>query len=427
MFLFGLNINVAMKNKNKIKPGGNELKKYVQKIQILNLLYKHDSLSGTSISSKIGVSLPTALAMLGELVENKFVESCGTGASRGGRKPVLFRLLNNSIYVIACELGRYEARIVIYDAHNQPVSTIGIFETNIDDNDFVDKIYANAQVLIDSYKVDKERIFGVGITMPGLVDEINGINYTIKNKNFQNVRERLEEKFHCYVYVNNDARMQAYGEYMFGKAKGHSNAIIINWGWGIGVGMILNGKLYNGSTGFAGELSHARFVEDGDLCICGKRGCLETVTSSHFLIKRAVEGIKSGVVSQLTEKFKNRVNDLQPEDIIKSAKLGDEFSIALLNKAGLELGKGLSYTIQLLNPEIIVMGGIISGAKRFILTPIQQSLNKYCLEQISANVKIVISVNWEQAGLLGVTATLFQYLFSESNSKLNLIFSNLNN
>lgn len=397
---------------------GNELKKYRMKKRILHYLYQYGSLSGTSIGSRIGVSFPTALTLLNELIELKYVETYGTGASSGGRKPNMYRLSENSIYVVACELGRYEGKITIYNAHNIAVSTVSRFETSIDDDELVNKIYANAQKLIKDQGIDEDRIYGIGLTMPGLIDEIGGINHTIKNIAYQNVKERLEAKFKKLVYVNNDARMQAYGEYIFGKAKGHANAVIINWSWGIGMGMILNGKLYNGSTGFAGELSHTKFVDEGDLCICGKRGCLETIGSSNFLVSHAIKGIQENIVSQLTNSFKNSLSELQPEDVINAAKSGDEFAISLLNKIGLALGKGLSFTIQLLNPEIIVLGGVISQANRFVLTPIQQSLNKYCLEQISSKVKIVISENWEQAGLLGVSAMLFQHLFSDMNSEL---------
>ena len=119
--------------------------------------------------------------------------------------------------------------------------------------------------------------------MPGLVDEVRGINYTIKNLKYNNVKERLENRFDKFVYVNNDARMQAYGEYIFGKAKGHSNAVIINWDLGIGMGMILNKKLYNGSTGFAGELSHTKFVDEGELCICGKQRSIFAFDSKRYL------------------------------------------------------------------------------------------------------------------------------------------------
>lgn len=404
------------------KLNSTELKRYRQKKKVLTLLYKYGSLPGTSIGSRMGVSLPTAIALINELIEKKLIESCGHGASRGGRKPVMYRLAAGSFNVIACELGRYKARIVIYDAHNKAVSAVSTIETNIDDNELSDKIYAASQDLIRKNNIDPQRIYGVGVTMPGLIDGTNGINHTIKDPEFRNIKEHLEQKFQKKVSINNDARMQAYGEYIFGKAKGHPNALIINWSWGIGLGMIFDGKLYNGAIGFAGELSHTKFVEDGDLCICGKRGCLETIASSNYLIKMGKAAIEQGTVSQLTQRFSGRANELRPEDVIEAAKLGDEFSISLLSQVGKALGAGLAFSIQLLNPEIIVLGGVISEAGRFILAPIQQALNKHCIEQISSNVKIVISENWQQAGLLGITATLFQQLFSDTNSELKVEF-----
>lgn len=392
---------------------GNALNRNSKKRRILNLLYNHESMSGPSICKRIGVSLPTALTLLNELKDSKFIENRGVGKSIGGRKPNMFGLCNDSIFVLACEMGRYNAKLTLYNSHNKPVAPVVSFETNIDDEKLVDKIHKQAKKLLKGVKIKEERVFGLGIIMPGLIDESKGINYTIKNPAFRNIRERLEEKFHMRVYINNDARMQAYGEYKFGAAKGYKNAVVINWNWGIGLGMILDGKLHNGATGFAGELSHAKFIEDGDLCVCGKRGCLETIASVNAIIKYAKQGIRNGTVTQLASKFKNRLNEIRAEDIIEAAKMGDEFSILLLNNLGLALGEGISMTIQLLNPDIIVLGGIISGANQYVLIPIQQSINKYCLEQISASTEIVISDNWKQSGLLGITALMFQKLFFE--------------
>ncbi len=403
----------------EIKTGeltGTLLKKYQQKKKILSLLYKHETLSGPVISKRIGVSLPTAISLLNELTDLNYIEQRGTGESRGGRKPTLFGLSNNSIFVIACEIERYRAKIIIYNSNNQAVTPLVKFETSIDDNQLVDKIYRHAKQLITDNKINEKRILGVGITMPGLIDEVKGINFTIKNKTFQNVKKRLEDKFGKLVYVNNDARMQAFGEYIFGAAKGHKNAIVVTWSYGVGLGIIIDGKLYNGASGFAGELSHIQLVEDGNLCICGKRGCLETVASAYVLVREAKKGIAEKKISQLTEQFKNRPEGLKPEDVISAAKAGDEFSIYLLHQVGLALGKGLSVTLQLLNPDIIVLGGPISAANQFVLTSIQQSLNKFCLEQIYANTKIVISEIWEHSGLLGVTAMLYQKLFSDLHS-----------
>lgn len=392
---------------------GNELKKYRQKKKILQLLYSHNNLSGPAISKRIGVSLPTALSILNELIESDFVEIRGAGKSSGGRKPTLFGLSDDSLYVITCELGRYTGKVTIYNPHNKQIAPVATFETSIDDEMLTEKICEKARELIAQTNISKERIYGVGVSMPGLVDEETGVNYTIKNKAFRNVKERLEKEFGKLVYVNNDARMQAYGEYIFGAAKGHPNSLIVNWSWGVGLGIIVGGKLYSGANGFAGELSHIQLVENGNLCICGKRGCLETVTSAYVLLSEAAKGIKEKKVTQLSEHFSGKTNELKPEDIIGAAKAGDEFSIHLLHNLGLALGKGLSITIQLINPDIIVLGGPISSANQFVLNPIQQSLNKYCLEQIVANTQIVISDIWEQSGLLGTTAMLFKKLFSD--------------
>lgn len=396
---------------------GNELKRYRQKKKILNLLYKNKSMSGSAISSRLGVSLPTTLSLINELVQAEVVESCGTGESSGGRKPNMFSITASSVMVIACELDQHRGKLIIYNARNQPVTPVVYFETNIDDPELEEKIHGQAMQLITANNIDPRRILGIGVTMPGLVDSASGINHTIVHPQKRNIRERLQKKFPYLVYINNDARMQAYGEYIFGLAKGHKNAIIINWSWGIGLGMILNGTLYNGSSGFAGEISHVKFVENGELCSCGKRGCLETIASAGVLVSMAQKGISTGAVTQLSNTFGKNLNELQPENIVMAAKRGDEFSISLFNKLGLALGKGLALIIQLLNPDIIVIGGIVSGAGNFVLTPIHQSVHKHCLEQISSGVKIVISENWEQSGLLGVAAMVFQELFSDATGR----------
>lgn len=403
---------VLLENINEVKLVGNELKNYRRKKKILNLLYENGTLSASVICKKIGVSLPTVISLVKELGDYNLVESRGAGESKGGRKPMLFGLKDDAILVVACELGRFKGKVGIYNSHNELVAPLEVLDVTIDDNDLVDKVHAAIDKVITDNGIDSSRIFGVGVAMPGLVDEAAGINYTIKEKAYQNIKARIEAKFKRLVYVNNDARMQAYGEFMFGEAVGHKNALIINWNWGLGLGMILDGKLYNGATGFAGELSHIKFVDDGNLCICGKIGCLETVTSVYVLLNQAKKAVTENRISQLTQKFKGKEQDLQVEDIINAAKMGDEFCISLLNNTGLALGKALSNTIQLLNPDIIVVGGVVSEANQYVLTPIQQSVNQYCLEQISGNTQIVISKTWKQSGLLGVTAMLFKQLFS---------------
>lgn len=391
---------------------GNELKNYRRKKKILTLLYSEGTLSAAEIAKRIGVSVPTSLLLLKELSQENYVGTNGTGISRGGRRPALFGLKPDSIFVVSCELGRYKCKLAIFNPQNQLQAPVETIDTDIDDPKLVDKVYLTAQKVLNEKGIDKSLVYGIGLAMPGLVDETQGVNYTIKNKELRAVADRFRQKFDTMVYVNNDARMQAYGEFVFGAARGHKNALVVNWNWGLGLGIIQDGKLYNGSTGFAGELSHIKFVDDGDLCICGKRGCLETVSSVYVVIRRAREAILAGKVSQLTAQFKGRENEIGVEDIIKAARKGDECCIGLLHSVSSSLGKALANAIQLLNPDIIVLGGILTGAKKHIKAPIQQAIDMHCLEQISGNVQLVISQNWQKAGLLGVTATLFQKLFS---------------
>ena len=402
--------NVDTKSANL---SGNELKKYRQKKRILRLLYKYEELSAPQICKHIHVSLPTVIVLLNDLISSKYLVSKGVGESKGGRKPLIYGLAKDSIFVLVCDMGRYLTKMTIFNTHNEQVTSLKIIETSIDDAELENKLFDGATELIEEYDILYNKIFAIGIDMPGLIDSQKGINYTIKDESLQNVKKRIQSKFNKLVYIDNDARMQAFGEYIFGKAKDKNNAIVINWNWGIGLGMILNGRIYKGTTGFAGEISHIKMVENGSLCICGKTGCLETIASSHALLKYASEGIENKVATQLTNIIKNNSEKLTVEDIISVAKLGDEFSISILSQIGMALGKGLSYIIQLLNPEIIVLSGRLAKANQFILTPIQQSLNKYCIEKISSNSEIVISELSEKSGLLGLTATLYQKIFSD--------------
>lgn len=414
-----LNKMVLLKKTNVTELLGSELKKYRLKKEVLKMLYASDIMSAADLSFSVGVSNPTMRNLIEELIKEGYVKSYGLGESNGGRKPALFGLIENTLFVIACEMGRFHSKVTIFNPRHDQVARTLLVETEIDDPDLEDKLFDAATVLLNESQIQYEHIIGVAVGMPGLVDAEKGINYTIKNPENNHIKERLENRFEKEVLIENDARSQAYGEYMFGDAKEVENALVVNWSWGLGLGMILNGKCFSGATGFAGEFSHIKLEEGGDLCICGKRGCLETIASATALVRMAKEGIQQDKVSQLTRKFGENIQEITPEDIIKAAKRGDEFAISLLSKIGLGMGKGLAILIQLLNPEVIVLSGDLAKAKQYVLIPIQQTLNRYCLENISQQAEIKISTHNQGAGLLGVTAMFYNYLFNQTSIRSN--------
>lgn len=392
-----------------------DLNKVRQKKRILSLLHANGNLSAPDLSKRLKISLPTCIVLLNDLMLQGYVKNIGIGESSGGRKPNLFGLPEDSFYVISCDFARFNASMVICDCYNKFVTPVILIDTHIDDPDLVEKLFQAAQKLMTENQIPNEKIFGLGVDMPGLIDSKVGLNYTIKDKKRQNIGRDLKHRFNKLIYIDNDARMHAYGEFHFGAGKGYKDAIIIHWSWGLGLGIIVNGQLYSGNKGFAGELSHIPMVENGDLCICGKRGCLETIASSNTVMKRVMQGFADNQISSLINQFKDHPEKVTPEDVINMARQGDEFCISILNEVGKAMGKGLSYIIQLLNPEVIVLSGPLSKARQYVLSPIQQSLNRLCLEKISGNTAVIVSDLGDQSALLGTSEMVFQKVFAEIN------------
>jgi N-acetylglucosamine repressor len=392
-----------------------ELKRYKLRMYILKSLYKKGMQSASSLVKKTNVSLPTVRAVLDDLIREKIVGAFGIGDSNGGRKPVIYSLEKDAYFVLAVEMGHYLAKATIVDCLNNSRTRVQEFETNIDDPELEKKLKKVFDILLLEAGLEKDKITAIGVGMPGLIDTDHGFNKTIKDPKAQNIGERLSTYFKLRVFIENDARMQALGEFVFGKAKNALNTLVVNWSWGLGLGMILNGEMYRGVNGCAGELSHIRIAENGKLCECGKRGCLQTIAGARHLLNMAREEVQKGTISQLTKQFAAKPQEMTPTDIINCAKKGDELSISLLNILSTNLAWGLSILIQLYNPEQIVLNGPLAKGGQYVLIPIQQALNQYCLTSISEHVRIEISDLGENSGLQGVAVMVFHKIFRDKS------------
>ena len=153
------------------------------------------------------------------------------------------------------------------------------------------------------------------------------------------------------VLIDNDSSLIALAELKHGMAKGHKNTMVVNIGWGTGLGLILNGSLFRGTDGFAGEFSHFPIFSNQKVCSCGKVGCLETETSLYYMVEKAIEGIKNGQATILKNLDKLTAEEAI-EKIMQASLRGDKFSIELITKIGYDIGKGIAILIHLLNPEL---------------------------------------------------------------------------
>ncbi|MGY5851921.1 ROK family protein, partial [Salegentibacter sp. F14] len=215
------------------------------------------------------------------------------------------------------------------------------------------------------------------------------------------------------VVILNDAKSACLAEFRFGLARDKSNVLVISMDWGIGLGIIMGGRMHSGESGFAGEFGHIPMTEDGLLCHCGKRGCLETEASGLALVRRTKEGLKAGQTSVLNNLSQEEMDKLEPEVIIDAANKGDQFAIKVLSEIGIKLGKGIAILIQIFNPELVILEGKIAEAKQFITTPIHQSMNTYCMMQLKERTKIELSDLGSNSSLFGGTIAVMDEIFKD--------------
>lgn len=389
-----------------------ERKKHFQKLRIIRNLYLNGPSTNAEICNTFKLSLPTSMNLISQLTKEGILQKDGRGESVGGRKPDLFALKANGFYVLSIHIDRFNIHLAILDNTNTIILDQNIPYQISAEEDIVDSLFNYAGNLISSSEINIDKLLGIGISMPGLVSSKEGKNFTyfLTGPESESLQVALNKKFKKPVYILNDAKSACLAEFRFGEAKNHKDVLVISMDWGIGLGIVMGGKMQTGTSGFAGEFGHIPMVEEGVLCHCGKRGCLETIASGLALVRKAKEGIARGETSLLTSMVEN-TSELNPEIIITAANKGDQFAITILSEIGINLGKGIAILIQIFNPELIILEGKIAEAKKFITTPIQQSINTFCMIQLKEKTKITMSQLGKNSHLLGTTAAVVTNVF----------------
>ena len=387
-----------------------ELKtKVVKSAELKNMiakrLYFDKALSCADMSELFDKSVPSISKAVNELIEEGFVIEQGYAPSSGGRRPLMYALKPEAMYILTVAMDQLSTRIQIVDLLNKPVSEMVMTELRLLDNpDALSSLVDHINDYISATGISKDKIAGIGIGMPGFINAIEGVNYTYLDAGGQSLIQLITAKTGVATYIENDSSLIALAEQKFGIAKNQKDVMVINLGWGIGLGMIVNGEIYRGYNGFAGEFSHIPLSEDGALCTCGKRGCLEAEASMLVVAEKAIRGIKKGHISSLKHTDKDNPK-LVGDAIMEAANNGDQFAIELLSEAGYKIGKALAILIHIMNPASIVLSGRGALVGKILLAPIQQALNKYCIPRLASSTELLISDLVFNAELIG-TAVL---------------------
>ena len=373
-------------------------------------LYFNQELSCADLSELTNKSLPLTTRILNELIDQGEIVENGYASSSGGRRPQMYSLKADQMYIVSVAMDQMITRFIMVDMRNKYVGEVKKIELVLANNpDALDQLAHGLNEYIKNSGIPKDKIGGIGIGMPGFVDVIKGINHSfLKTEPGTSIVSLIENVVGIPVLIDNDSSLTALAELRFGAAQKKQNAMVINVGWGVGLGMIMNGELFRGHNGFAGEFSHIPLFTNNKMCSCGKSGCLETETSLKVIIEKAIYGLQQGKLSKLKDLSLEHI-ETTSEAIMDAAVKGDKFAIELLSEAAYHIGRGVAILIHLFNPELIVLSGRGSLAGRLWLTPIQQAINEHCIPKIAEDTEIEVSSLGYQAELIGAAALVMEH------------------
>lgn len=384
------------------KSTSQNIKKTLLTRQVIDIFYKEGLKTIAELCDATNNSIPSMANIMNELSDKGLVKNFGIGESKGGRKPSLFGLNPEAGFIVSIELSRKYTRMGIFNLHNEPVSEIVELNTGIDTGDDIFSfLKKESDSLLKKNTIQHKSVIGCGITLTGLIDIKRGISLSYPQFKDKPLDDVFRDIFKKPVFIEHDTKAMALGESWFGLAKEKSNVLLINIGSGIGLGIIINGEIYHGNSGFSGEFGHIQMDPEGELCYCGKIGCLETIASGTALVKKSQQMIRNGKNTIITKMVEDDIDQIKLRDIINAANNGDLFAIELIEEAGEYLAKGMSILIHLFNPEMIIIGGEIAEAGNLITDPVQQKLNKYTMMRLKQDTTIMLSELKEKAGLMG--------------------------
>ena len=254
------------------------------------------------------------------------------------------------------------------------------------------------------------------MNVSGRVNPESGYSYSWFNFGEVPLSQLMSEKTGYEVSIDNDTRAMTYGEYLRSNISEKKDVLFVNVSWGVGLGIIIGGKVYAGKSGFAGEFGHTPAYDNGLICHCGKKGCLETEASGNAIYRKLVERVQQGEMSLLADAvMKGELITL--EMIADAVNKEDTLCIELVEELGYELGKHIAGLMNLFNPEMVIIGGILSTTDDYLILPIKTSIKKHSLNMVNKDTIIKVSFLRERAGMIGACMLARSRVFDINNSQ----------
>ena len=378
-------------------------KSALQKKKIITHYIYNGGSTIVDLSKELNLSIPTVAKLVNEMCEEGYLKDYGKLETEGGRHPILYGLNPDSGYFVGVDIKKFSLDIGLINFKGDIVDLQMNLPYNFENTpEAMDTLCEMVKDFIRHVSEElSHKILNVCINISGRVNPEAGYSYSIFNFSEHPLDEILTQKIGYQVSIDNDTRAMTYGEYLQGCVKGEKNILFINISWGLGMGIIINGRIYMGKSGFSGEIGHIQAFDNEVICHCGKKGCLETGASGSALHRIFIERIRNGESSILSKRVQEMNTPLTLDEIIRAINKEDPLGIEIVEEIGQRLGKHIAGLINIFNPEMVIIGGTLALTEDYILQPIKTAVRKYSLNMVNKDSVIVTSKLKEKAGVVG--------------------------
>lgn len=376
-----------------------QLLKAINRAAILNAIKAHGQIARTDIATYTGLSPATVTSLTAELIRDGLVHETETGASRGGRRPILLALNAEGAYVVGIKLAEEDATLALTDLNASVIARSTVALGARDPLSTSRQLARGVDVLLSDAGVPRSRLLGVGVGLAGVIDSQAGICRISPHNGWREVpfSRLLEDELNCIVHLDNNVNTLTLVEQLYGVGQQVPNFLVVTVGHGIGLGIVANGQVVRGSSGGAGEFGHIVVDPDGFVCNCGNRGCLETFVADAWLVRRAqMQGIDVGSADVLTA----------------LAEQSDERARAVFTQAGEIFGRSVANLVNLFNPSLVVISGEGVRAGDLLFEPMRAAMQRHLFAQLAEDLEICVEPLTDDTWARGAAGLVLGRIFS---------------
>jgi glucokinase-like ROK family protein len=384
---------------------------------VLRLIHTQSPISRAQLAVITGLNKSTVSSLVDELLERNVVHETGSNTGGAGRPATLLEINPHAGCIIGVELGVDFVSVAVTDfLGNILWRKREDADPTEDQEKMIGQTLQIAKEAIATGKRKDYHFLGLGLATPGTVDVNEGILIFAPNLHWRNVSfgRIFTEQTKLKVFVENDANAAAIAEHLFGTARQCQDFLFVFAGVGIGGGLYLNGKLYRGRNGYAGEIGHTPIMAESSqtVCHCGNRGCWETYANQYSIIQRVQARLEVKRPSILPKLMAEQNARLSIPLIKQAADAGDHEAIDSFVEAGHAMGQGFAGLINIFNPEKIILGGPLSLAGEYLLPAIKETVNRHSLPEIGQQAEVLLSPFGPDASLIGAIAIVVDDILS---------------